>query len=82
MIQHQKKIDDTMSIRPQEGDQEEVVDIEPILPLEGNYVEVKERLKILTSSNLSTRLPVLLAQIKDGSNSYRLNRKIRQILYL
>ena len=36
MIQHQQKIDDTMSIRPQEGDQEEVVDIEPILPLEGN----------------------------------------------
>ena len=39
-------------------------------PLEGNE-EVKEGkgLKILTSNKLLTRLPILLAQIKAGSNS-------------
>ena len=51
-----------------EGD-EEFVDIQPIAPLEGDE-EVKEKgVKILTSNKLSTRLPVLLAQIKTGNNS-------------
>ena len=28
-----------------------------------------------------TRLPILLAQIKAGNNSYKLKNKIRKILY-
>ena len=48
-------------------------------PLEGDEEEVKEGkgLKILTTKKLLTRLPILLAQIKAGCNSYKL-RQIRQ----
>ena len=43
-------------------------------PLEGNEEEVKEEkgLKILTPNKLLIRLPILLAQIKAGNNSYKL----------
>ena len=37
-------------------------------------------LKILTSNRVLTRLPILLAQIKVGNNSYNLKNEIRQIL--
>ena len=52
--------------------------------LEGGEEEVKEEkgLKILTPNKLLTRLPILLAQIKAGNNSYKLKNEIRQILYL
>ena len=65
----------------EELDNEEELDDMP--PLEGDE-EVKEgkRLKILTPNKLLTRLPVLLAQIKAGNNSYKLKNEIRQILYL
>ena len=39
-------------------------------------------LEILSSNKLLTRLPILLAQIKSGNNSYKLKNEIRQILYL
>ena len=53
-------------------------------PLDGDEEELKEgkRLKILTSNKSLTRLPILLAQIKAGNNSYKLKNEIRQILYL
>ena len=53
-------------------------------PLEGDDEEVKEgkTLKFLTPNKLLTRLPILLAQIKAGNNSYKLKNEIRQILYL
>ena len=38
--------------------------------------------KILTPNKLSTTLPVLLAQIKDGKNSYKLKNEIRQLVDL
>ena len=38
--------------------------------------------KILTPNKLLTRLPILLAQIKAGNNSYKLKNEIGQILYL
>ena len=42
-------------------------------PLEGNE-EVKEgkRLKIVALNKFLTRLPILLAQIEAGNNSYKL----------
>ena len=45
--------------------------------------KVKERkgLKVLTPNRLLTRLPILLPQIKDGNNSYKLKNEIRQILF-
>ena len=39
-------------------------------------------LKILVPNKLLTRLPILLAQIKAGNNSYKFKNEIRQILYL
>ena len=53
-------------------------------PLEGDEEKVKEGkgLKILTSNELLTRLPILLAQINAGNNSYELKNETRQILYL
>ena len=55
-----------------------------MLSLEGDEKEVKEekRLKILTHNNLLTRFPILSAQIKAGNNSYKLEKEIRQMLYL
>ena len=68
----------------EESTNKESTDIPPIPQLEGDEEEVKEGkgLKILTGNKLLTRLPILLAQIKSGSNSYKLTNKIRQILYL
>ena len=39
-------------------------------------------LKILIPNKLLARLPIFLAQIKAGNNSYKLKNEIRQILYL
>ena len=36
----------------------------------------------MTLNKLSTRLPILLAQINAGNNSFKLKNEIRQILYL
>ena len=50
-----------------------------------NYEEeVKEgkRLNILAPNKLLTRLSALLAQIGAENNSYKLENKIRKILYL
>ena len=38
-------------------------------------------LKILTPKQMITRLPILLAQLKAGSNSQKLKNEIRQLLY-
>ena len=43
--------------------------------------KIAPEIKILTSKKLLTRLPVLLAQIKTGNNSYRLKKEIRQTFY-
>ena len=48
-------------------------------PLERDEEDTEgKRLKILTPNKLLTRLSALLAQIKDGHNSNKLNNKIRQ----
>ena len=38
-------------------------------------------LKILTLSQILSRLPVSLAQLKSGNNSEKLKNEIRQLLY-
>ena len=65
------------------SDKEESVDLSDIEPLEYDE-EVKEGkgLKILTPNKLLTRLPILVAQIKAGNNSYKLKNEIRQTLSL
>ena len=64
-------------------DKEEFADSSDVPPLEGDK-EVKEGkvLKFLTPNKVLTRLPILLAQIKAGHNSYKLKNEIRQILYI
>ena len=64
-----------------EGDEE---GLNYLPPQEDVEEEVKEEkgMKILTSNKLSTRLPILLAQIKAGNNSYKLKNVLRQISYL
>ena len=54
------------------------------IPLLKGDKEVKEGkgLKVLTSKKLLTRLPILLTQIKAGSNKSKLKNEITQILYL
>ena len=42
---------------------------------------IEKRLKIMTPSQLITRLPILLAQKQAGNNSQKLNSEIRQIIY-
>ena len=38
-------------------------------------------LKILTTNQMLSRLPITLAQLKAGNNSEKLNNEIRQLLY-
>ena len=38
-------------------------------------------LKILTPSQMLSRLPISLAQLKTGNNSEKLKNQIRQLLY-
>ena len=79
--QPEKTIPERVKLRRQKADDE---DLPPMPPLEGDEEEVKEgkRLKILTPNKLLTRLLILLAQTKAGSNSHKLKNEIRQILYL
>ena len=54
---------------------EDAEKVPPMPPLESDYkVKERNRLKLLTPNKLSTRLPVLLAHIKTGNNSYKLKR--------
>ena len=64
-----------------DDDSDEFIVIPNMPPLEGNEEEVKEvkGLNILTRNKLSTRPPILLAQIKAGNNLYKLKHEIRQI---
>ena len=43
--------------------------------------EIGKGLKIMTPRQMSTRLPILLAQKQAGNNSHKLNNEIRQIIY-
>ena len=54
-------------------------DLSDMPPLEGDKEEIEEgkglkEIKVLTPSKLLTRLPILLAQAKAGSSSYKLKK--------
>ena len=67
--------------KEQSTDKKESVDLSDMPLLEGDEEEVREGkgIKILTPNKLLSRLPILLAQIKAGNNSYQLKNKTRQI---
>ena len=46
-----------------------------------NKSSSEKGLKILTLSQILSRLPVSLAQLKSGNNSEKLKNEIRQLLY-
>ena len=46
-----------------------------------NKIQSEQGLKILTPSQMLTRLPITLAQLKAGNNSEKLKNEIRQLLY-
>ena len=50
--------------------------------LEFNYkIQSGQGLKTLTPSQMLSRLPISLAQLKAGNNSEKLKNEIRQLLY-
>ena len=50
--------------------------------LEFNYkIRSGQGLKTLTPSQMLSRLPISLAQLKAGNNSEKLKNEIRQLLY-
>ena len=61
-----------------------ITDLLPMPAPEDDEEETRggKGLKILTPNKLSTRLPILLAQIKAGNNSCKLKIEIKEILYL
>ena len=73
-----------LSDKEESTDKEESVALSDMPPLEVGEEEVKERkrFKLLNPNKSLARLPIWLAQIKAGNNSYKLKNKIRQILYL
>ena len=69
-----------------EGDEEVKLDpeetIAEIIQLKKKKKNTGTGLETFTPNKLLTRLPILLAQIKAGKNSYKLKNEIRQMLYL
>ena len=55
-----------------------------MVPLESDEEEVKKgaEVKILNPSKLWLKLPILLASIKTGNNSYKIRIEVRKIKYL
>ena len=63
------------------GKNEKITDIvEKILEF-NNKIQSGQGLKILTPSQMLSRLPISLAQLKAGNNSEKLKNEIRQLLY-
>ena len=58
----------------------EIVDIADII-LEFNRQQQEQGLKILTPSQMLSRLPISLARWKAGNNSDKRKNEIRQLLY-
>ena len=55
--------------------------VEEILDFNNKQNQLGEGLKRLTPSQMLSRLPISLVQLKAGNNSERLKNEIRQLLY-
>ena len=53
----------------------------PDLECEKSAEQRGQGLKLLTPSQMLSRLPISLAQLKAGNNSEKLKNEIRQLLY-
>ena len=69
----------------QESDEQPYTTNIPDLETEESEVERRNQqgqvLKILTSDQMLSRLPIALAQLKAGNNSQKFKNEIRQLLY-
>ena len=71
-----------MSDKEELADKKGPIDLASITALKGDEEKEGKGLKLLTPNKLLARLPILLAQIKTGKNSYKLRNEIRPLLYL
>ena len=55
--------------------------VEEILDFNNKKNQIGKSLKILTPSQMLSRLPISLAQLKVGNNPEKLRNEIRQLLY-
>ena len=55
--------------------------VEEILDFNNKQNQIGKGLKILTPSQMLSRLPISLAQLKVGNNPEKLRNEIRQLLY-
>ena len=55
--------------------------VEEILDFNNKQNQIGKSLKILTPSQMLSRLPISLAQLKVGNNPEKLRNEIRQLLY-
>ena len=55
--------------------------VEDILDFNNKQNQIGKSLKILTPSQMLSRLPISLAQLKVGNNPEKLRNEIRQLLY-
>ena len=74
-------------IKEMSEDEKKIEQITKILKIVEDILEFNEQnqsgkgLKILTSNQMLSRLPISLAQLKTGNNSEKLKNEIRQLLY-
>ena len=64
-----------------EGNEKIINIVELILYFNQLEQQKEEGLKIITPSQMLSRLPITLAQLKAGNNSEKLKNEIRQLLY-
>ena len=55
--------------------------VEEILDFNNKQNQIGKGLKMLTPSQMLSRLPISLAQLKVGNNPEKLRNEIRQLLY-
>ena len=75
-----KEIPDMSEEEKETENPNEIVNIVASI-LEFNRQQQGQGLKILTPSQMLSRLPISLAQLKAGNNSEKLKNEIRQLLY-
>ena len=75
-----KEIPDMSEEEKETKNPNEIVNIVASI-LEFNRQQQGQGLKILTPSQMLSRLPISLAQLKAGNNSEKLKNEIRQLLY-
>ena len=75
-MRRQKKSDD------EQPGTTDIPDLESEESAEQGRKQKGQRLKIFTSDQMLSRLPITLAQLKAGNNSEKLKNEIRQLLHL